>query len=722
MIELRNVSKYYHENDTVVRALEKISLTLRKGEFVVVTGESGSGKSTLLNLIGGLDRYEAGEMLVDERETSYFSQADFETYRRTNIGFIFQDYNIIESYTVRENIEVALLFTDMNKADRKQRTRQIAERVGLGKLLNQKASTLSGGEKQRVAIARALSKDAPIILADEPTGNLDREAGEKILDLLKSLSRDRLVIVVSHSDEVAEQFATRHVRLFDGRIVEDRAFEVEPEASRLRVAREGRPFLRIGGLLRLAFTNLKAMPRKSLFTLLVALFVVGIFAYTYGAYVEQTATTLGTSHPFFDNPDERRVVVSRGDDEPFDEDELQTLGEDPRVQGIVPFDGILDRHFYLASDNGRRGARITPFHAGALESGDLDGGRLPEHQEEIVVTGERQVGEVVELNYDLQTPYGSNGQKTEKEIVGVLDTDAGRFTDRVYFHEMFFHDDAVRYHALSDHHTYYLSFLDASQELSPRSLMVDDSLEVGTMSIPRSQLEGAVDEPDDLLGETFTIHTTERFSNETFSIEATLAETNEEGILRIHPRTLYDIYEGLEPYQITLVAADRHAAADLAGSLSSDDYTTILPGDYEDEMNQLFGVVLQLFQGGLSILLLVVFYFLAYLSLRNVMRSRTKDFVILRSLGAAKKDLNRLTVVEFALTMLLAMLAVVVFMQLDSLYMGWLPSYIRFFDPGNYLIMVTALLALSILLAHRFNQRIFATSVKSAFKEAGDRA
>ena len=198
-IELKKVSKYYAGEDSVSMGLSRIDLTLDIGEFVAITGESGSGKTTLLNVISGLDTYEEGEMIICGEDTTAYSTEEYETYRKTYIGNIFQDFNIINSYTVYENIELVMLLSGKNKNECKERVDQLIELVDLVPYRNTKASNLSGGQKQRVAIARAVAKDAPIIVADEPTGNLDSASAKAVMETLAKISADKLIVVVTHN-------------------------------------------------------------------------------------------------------------------------------------------------------------------------------------------------------------------------------------------------------------------------------------------------------------------------------------------------------------------------------------------------------------------------------------------------------------------------------------------------------------------------------------------
>ena len=204
MLELKNVSKYYYSKGVIASGFSRVNLKFDMGEFVVITGESGSGKSTLLNVLSGLDTSEEGEMYINGEETSHYNEEDFESYRRKYVGNIFQNFNLINSYTVYQNVELALLLNGENKKDVKELVDGIIEKVGLTEFSNTKCAKLSGGQKQRVAIARALAKETPIIVADEPTGNLDSESAAEVMRILSEIAKDKLVIIVTHNIEQVE--------------------------------------------------------------------------------------------------------------------------------------------------------------------------------------------------------------------------------------------------------------------------------------------------------------------------------------------------------------------------------------------------------------------------------------------------------------------------------------------------------------------------------------
>ena len=221
LIRLKNVSKYYYSKGIITSGLSRINLDINAGEFVVITGESGSGKSTLLNVIAGLDSYEDGEMYIEGCETSHYTTADFEEYRQKYISCIFQNFNLVSSYTVYQNVALAMQIDGYDDREIRKKVLELLDKVGLSAFRNRKVSRLSGGQKQRVAIARALAKDTRILVADEPTGNLDSESAEGIVQLLTEISEDKLVIVVTHNYDQFKKYATRVIKMHDGKIVED---------------------------------------------------------------------------------------------------------------------------------------------------------------------------------------------------------------------------------------------------------------------------------------------------------------------------------------------------------------------------------------------------------------------------------------------------------------------------------------------------------------------
>ena len=279
LVELKNIGKIYDTNNLYTIGIRHIDLGFDLDEFVTVEGESGSGKSTLLNVIAANDTYEEGEMYFNGTETSHYSELEWDKYREKNISFIFQDFNIVENLTVLENVELALFYLE-DATKRKELATDLINKVGLAKQINQKTSKLSGGEKQRTVIARALAKNSPIILADEPTGNLDSKSAMEIATLLKEVSKDRLVIVVTHNAEYFDQYSTRKIVLHDGGVISDkpnnmndeRSSNIEVEAKERNTVKSRKNVFWLGGL------NYKSRPKfTALMSAISVTFSIALF-------------------------------------------------------------------------------------------------------------------------------------------------------------------------------------------------------------------------------------------------------------------------------------------------------------------------------------------------------------------------------------------------------------------------------------------------------------
>ena len=221
MLELKKISKIYKTANITQKALDDVSISFRKNEFVSILGPSGSGKTTLLNIIGGLDDYTSGDLIINGISTKKYKSTDWDTYRNHNIGFVFQNYNLITHQTVLSNVELALTLSGVKKRQRRKRAIEALKQVGLKEHINKKPNQLSGGQMQRVAIARALVNNPDILLADEPTGALDSKTSIQIMNLLKEVAKDRLVIMVTHNSEIASKYSTRIIELKDGVIKSD---------------------------------------------------------------------------------------------------------------------------------------------------------------------------------------------------------------------------------------------------------------------------------------------------------------------------------------------------------------------------------------------------------------------------------------------------------------------------------------------------------------------
>ncbi len=348
MIELKNVSKYYTANGVTSKGLINVSLKLNKGEIVAITGESGSGKSTLLNVITKVDSFDEGEIYYKGNETSYFSIDDMDQFRKDKIGFIFQNYNIIDAYTVLDNVMLPLIINGYNKSEAKAEAVKIIERVGLKDRMRNRGSHLSGGEKQRCVIARALASKCEILACDEPTGNLDTQTGEEIIKLIKEVAADKLVLIVTHNFEQVKDIATRKIKIEDGEIKEDLYLDnksdiVEDENVELNL--DYKPISRSIDL-KISKNNLIATPKKT-FLMFLVLFFTCFFALSLYQTIYSEFNDSNEGNSFYYNAKDR-IIVSDNDHKEISKDRLNKISKEYYTNEFY-YD--LQKYFYMPDPN-----------------------------------------------------------------------------------------------------------------------------------------------------------------------------------------------------------------------------------------------------------------------------------------------------------------------------------------------------------------------------------
>ena len=388
LLQLKDIGKIYVSDNNVAVGIRGVNLSFDRGEFVAITGKSGSGKSTLLNVISGMDSYEEGELLIEGQPTSHYLQPEWEDYREKYISFIFQDYNIIDSLTVLQNVELALMHIDDTK-ERRKRALDLIDRVGLTSHIKHKGSKLSGGQKQRTVIARALAKDSPIILADEPTGNLDSKTSAEIIELLKEVSKDKLLIVVTHNFEQVEEYATRHIRIFDGAVESDTAIcqpalENDPyeatKKTKTRSKKEERKRNLKNGLI-LGRTIFTAKPRLSIF--LCLLMILGTFGIFMVTTLSGDAGNLFSQNYMFTHI-EGRVVITTQNGEVISEDQVKALADRYGAKKYLRVDSLLDNssgYFTYPYEGYDRYLFINPIYG--KDFGEPDVGTYPTNNNEV---------------------------------------------------------------------------------------------------------------------------------------------------------------------------------------------------------------------------------------------------------------------------------------------------------------------------------------------------
>lgn len=421
-IVLKDICKSYHSETAVAQALHRINLSFSEGEFVAITGESGSGKSTLLRIIGGTDVFDEGEMFVGGKTTSQYDEEEWEEYRRSEIGYVFQDYSLLGHYSALANVMSALLAMGFRQEQAEEIAAGYLEQVGLKGYENQKASELSSGQKQRLSIARALAKNTGIIVADEPTGNLDSETGEQIILLLGDLSEERLVIMVTHNYEQAEPYVTRKVRIHDGVLVSDvnvrqKPFEKGQQKRTGEKLQNSRGDVQVpSGTLPLenktaayfARMNRRGRPgRAFLFTAFFFLVSVVSFLFIGELYLQaDDVFTKEYSEAAFIKESPVRLVVKRSDEKELTKKDIEKMGTVHNVKMVDSCDYANDINFYLEDRGDYRYAygieqsglsdkefRLVDFlnkdnfmmSTDCISKEDLKKGRMPESRNEVVL-------------------------------------------------------------------------------------------------------------------------------------------------------------------------------------------------------------------------------------------------------------------------------------------------------------------------------------------------
>jgi len=748
MLKLQNVSKYYSSNEVVALGLRKVNLEFNLGEFVAVTGESGSGKSTLLNVISGLDSYEDGEMYVNGEETSYFSIEEWEAFRRQYIGFVFQSYNIIDSYSVLENVLIALTIQGYDKETRKERALKLIDQVGLSTHVHHKASKLSGGQKQRCVIARALAKDCPIIVADEPTGNLDRESGRNILSLLKEISKDKLVIVVTHSFDEISEYATRKIRLFDGEVVEDKEIRKYDDVE-LTNHVESYKMTWIN-LIGISLRNLFRTPRRTIFTLIVSIFIVIVFTFAYGSYTSQTT---GLSNDFyfgyFENVTESRIVVTKFGNLAFTPEEINQLRDINNVRTVVEDDVILDSKIFMYSEDSYKDQTwinvqenfINP--ADILDSKLLISGDLPSNEFELVMQEEDgyKVGDTIELGFSYPEWKDNNdslpNDTIEFTISGLVpQRSASSWRGQMYFHEDFINSDIVYHNAyFGDYNNFTQMFVEYGgleiTYLSPRNIFIDDNILDNEIEISQRSLENYIqyvipdfdlqnDSPsiEDLNGKVFDLVSTTNFENTIVPIEITGISIldDEDREISMNSQTL-ELLMDEEKYQVSVMVLDAYNADNVIEDIQDLGFNAIYPISVGNEISAIITIATSIYLGFLLGFLMLIIYFISYIVLKNVQNSKKKDYLIFRSIGASKSDLNRVTIIELFLSTIIAYGITMGLLVVNEFFDTFIPQYLRYFTVSSYIFIFLLLSILALLLGNKFNKKIFSTSVITSLKQ-----
>ena len=758
----------------------RIDLNLDIGEFVAITGESGSGKSTLLNVISGLDTYEEGEMFVCGEDTTAYGTEDYENYRKTYIGNIFQDFNLINSYSVYQNIEAVMLLSGKKKRECRERILELIELVGLSEYRRTKVSRLSGGQKQRVAIARALAKDAPIIVADEPTGNLDSASAESVMETLSKISGDKLVIIVTHNYEQAEPYVTRKLTMHDGRIIEDKTIKEPGEEVRVEdlaydaladaavaradVKRKGNRAVRSEtqtprkmrklSELRLGIRNTFNLPAK-----FMLLFIVYFFVST--AVLSQYATTINSLHqgdllgenPYFMNSSSDRIIIKKSDESKFTDEDFSTIAGTPNIREIVKNDLALDTGVSITLNDYYVEGPVKPITQ--VNEEDIEYGHMPADDYDIVIKMDSFTAEMIggtesgESAIDKKVEIQDMGQMVKYEfdkdikVAGIITEDESDSEGEQSAYEMYGYSTIYASDEVCNELMISMMANSSKTELDFAGTKIEGEYDRSIYSsskVPKGKVYIFEDQSyyykdAQAKDKDFSLKVSNRFfeDTKTFKIAEILTDKNIKSLLGIE-REEFDMFYNCVfindndfkelfdkgYFQISAFMENETDSDVTLEALNSQGYTTLAIKDSLTDMTGGYNVVIQLLTYGWLILEIIILFFIAYAVIRLIMRSRNSYYSTLRILGATKKNTDNILRVELIIMMFIAYAVDMVFVVLVKkgiINIKSITKLLYFLTPVDYIALAVVLLKMSLLIANRYSKSIFTRSAMKAFRE-----
>lgn len=741
MLELKNVSKFYYNKGVIASGFTKVNLKLDIGEFVAITGESGSGKSTLLNVISGLDSYEEGEMYVNGKETSHYSDKDFENFRRKYIGNIFQTFNLVNSYTVYQNIELVLLLNGYKKKKIKKKIIELIKKVDLYKFRNTKVSKLSGGQKQRVAIARALAKETPIIIADEPTGNLDKEAAESTIKLLSEIAKDKLVVIVTHNYEQIEKYVTRKITMHDGRIIEDK--KIKDIKNDIKANEIEYKNITPCNKLRLGFRNTFNIKTKFVLLFMVFFFMTAAIMAQYSNSKKQKhVSDMDGSNIFFQNTNENRIIIKKQDKTPFNEvEDYAQIRALSNVDYIVKDDALLDQSIVLT--NSKNISLYTKASSINSLKGDVDVGRLPENDNEIVVEGyedEYYMNELIKglgnTTVSLMNMYtGETNEDISMNVVGIkyMELTSMYGNDNVYVSDKIL--DQMRFQINQTYSKIKVLFQDkyyesnlyspyfrikTSENVPVGKAYVSDNLnyEVSSGSCRNKPIKIEVEniyykeELDLTIEKTYTKYNLKRLIGKDEEYELN------NGTIYINPEDYNKLFNK-EPYQSSVFVKDAELLHETANELENLGYKTLVIKDTLSKTSS--SQIIEVFQTIVTIILIITLFFIAYFVIKIILKSRNTYFATLRMLGATRKVSKQLLVIELLIVENLAYIVsmgVIILQAKQIINWSFVQTLLDYLNISDYIILYVILIAMSYIISLKYAKKLFKeTSIKTYNEE-----
>ncbi len=730
MLKLKNVSKFYYNKGIIASGFTKVNLELKLGEFVVITGESGSGKSTLLNVISGLDSYEEGEMYINGNETSHYTEKDFEDYRRKYISNIFQSFNLINSYTVYQNVELVLLLNGYKKHEVKNKVLDIIEQVGLTKFKNTKVSKLSGGQKQRVAIARAMVKDTPIIVADEPTGNLDSKSANEVVEILKKVAKDKLVVIVTHNIEQVEQYATRIIKMNDGRIIENTQIK---KVTNEQVPKESMyNNISIVNKYRLGVRNTFNIVTKFLLLFLVFFFMSSAILAEYASFkLSEEETTDNGYSIAFRNLSENRILINKKDKTSFTDEEYNKIKQISNVDYVVEDDIFLDSGIPLS----RNDITIYGYFFDINNfKGNVDLGRLPENDDEIIVKMREdnyiKIDDILNKTYSILKPAGVNAYSDEKMkdliIVGVQYDDSINYETKFYVSKNILND--LRCIVNKNYSTIKLIFnnkynqyiIEPSDKVQPGKAIVDDEFKYQfknnkILNQPLDVYTSNIYYSDELHLNISNTYTKSNFKK--------LTGLDKYDINRYKVFINTDDYNSLynkSSYQSSVFVKDKEKINETLTSLENLGITAKKVTDFKIDQNENTRTIIKIIKVIVTIILIIVLFFISYLIIKIILKSRNIYYTTLRMLGATYKNVKRILDIELFVNSSLSYGVLLLFIyavKSNIVNLPYIAKISKFLSLREYILMYVILVVISRLISRKFARKLFKNTAINTYNE-----
>lgn len=659
MLKLENVTKYYKNSTSIICALKKINLELHIGEFVAITGESGSGKTTLLNIISGFDSYEDGEIYFNGKQTSFYTDKDWENYRQKEISFVFQNYNLIDSYTVLDNVACIYIMNGLSYKQAKNKAKEVLKKVGLNDEISKKAIKLSGGQKQRLAIARALARETNIIVADEPTGNLDEKNGKAIMELFKSISKDKLIIIVTHNQAQIEPYITRKIRLHDGQIVDDIVINKDYKEYKLKNDKEGKISKKIYNFIKL---NIRAQPIKTLLLFLIILICSlssFIFIANFKANINDNKTKVLSSE-IFTNFDDTRLLVRTFDKKIITDDILESI-KIKKIKSIEKYDTITDINYFRPSDykyvvqNGYIDSmnpvtvdmsyyQLLDYNhfmrsSTSLTEDMLKAGRLPTDLTEMVIysNDENVLNTKETIFFVNRQKWGdSEKYKYEVEIVGILKEN----TDQAYFSEKLCRvmDMTMQSFNFIIEYGVYNKYSFLQRSLYVNKIVVDPELKDKDISFSEEMVSSAKDYVFQENNAKFS------YSNytflETYSYEQTRGHSISSNAIGVSQDVFNKMYQFfMEKNQFVVFIDDYAYVSDVKNKLSDLGFDAISCFDSCTKEYDVSKVITRYVNLGISIIALLIVNLISIILIYTLLKLKKNDYIIL-NLNGMQYDLS----------------------------------------------------------------------------------